>query len=270
MISFFILRGILERSIILSLLPASMHITARIIHFDDLTLEGAFGIGSGVMALLLSHHYSLFFSLLGSIFAGALSGLATAILHTKFYLNPLISGIITSTALFSITLKVAGAHIALPIKTAFFYNDISWIALVVFLTFFLAYLFLKTELGFLLYAVGDNQKLIIGLSKSPAQYQTIGLIIANALVGLSGALFTYYLGYFSIWSNVGMLVVALASLILAESMSNKFNFFLMAGSLLYQIIIAITYSFHIDQDWNKLITASIVVICIFIQKIFKR
>lgn len=270
MISFFILRGILERSIILSLLPASMHITSRIIRFDDLTLEGAFGVSSGFFATLLSYNYSVLVALLGSLCMGALSGFITALLHAKCYLNPLISGIITSTALFSVTLKIAGAHVALPTKIPFFCDDILWISFVVFLIFFLAYFFLKTEIGYLLYAVGDNEKVIVGLSKSPARYQTIGLMLANALAGLSGALFTYYLGYFSIWSSVGMLVVALASLILAESVSNKFNGFLMVGSFLYQIIIALTYSFYIDQDWNKLITASIVVICIFIQKMFKR
>src|SRR5581483_10282805 len=102
MISFFILRGILERSVILSLLPASMHITSRIIHFDDLTLEGAFGLGSSVFAILLTHQYPILVALLASICAGALAGAITAFLHTKCYLNPLISGIITSTALFSI------------------------------------------------------------------------------------------------------------------------------------------------------------------------
>lgn len=270
MVSFFILRGILQRAIILSLLPASMHITSRIIRFDDLTLEGAFGVSSGFFALLLSYHYSIFVALLGSLCIGALSGLVTALLHTKCYLNPLISGIITSTALFSVTLKIAGAHVALPAKTPFFYDDIFWISAVVFLVFFLTYFFLKTEIGYLLYAVGDNEKVIIGLSKSPARYQIIGLMLANALAGLSGALFTYYLGYFSIWSSVGMLVVALASLILTESISSKFNGFLIFGSFLYQMIIAITYACALDQDWNKLITASIVVICIFIQKMFKR
>jgi putative ABC transport system permease protein len=137
-----------------------------------------------------------------------------------------MSGIITTTASFSVVLKIAGALLSLPAKH-FSYSDSIFLTIVVFLLFFLLYQFFKTEHGFLIKAVGDNPRVVVGLSKSPVLYQLYGLMLANGIVALSGALFTYYIGYFSIWSNVGMLVITLASLILAEAFTKNMNILLL-------------------------------------------
>lgn len=268
MFSLFMLRGIFERALIFSLLTNAIFLTSRILRFDDLTLEGSFGIGGGVAALLLANQYSVAVAFLGAIAAGISAGVITGLLHTKLQFNQLISGIITTTALFSVTLRIAGAHIALPARTFSLTATIVLIALVA-LIFTVLYWFLKTEHGFLIKAVGDNPRVVVGLAKSPIRYQLYALAIANGLIALSGALFTYYIGYFSIWSNIGMLIVALASLILAEVFSQSFTPLLFFGAFLYQCIIAVTYSFHINQDWNKLITATIIIVCIITQKLFK-
>lgn len=269
MFSLFILRGIFERSLIFSLLTNAMFLTSRILRFDDLTLEGSFGIGGGVAAVLLAHHYSVGVACLAAIAVGIGAGLVTGLLHTKLQFNQLISGIITTTALFSVTLKIAGAHVVIPMHS-FSLLSTGLLTLGVALLFAVLYWFLKTEHGFLIKAVGNNQRVVIGLAKSPVLYQLYAMGIANGLVALSGALFTYYIGYFSIWSNVGMLILALASLILADAVTNTFSPLLFFGAFLYQVIIAVTYSFHINQDWNKLITASIIIVCITVQKLFKQ
>lgn len=269
MFSLFVLRGIFERTLIFSLLTNAMFLTSRVLRFDDLTLEGSFGLGGGIAAVLLANHYSIAAACLAAIFAGACSGLITGFLHTKLQFNQLISGIITTTALFSVTLRVAGAHIALPMRTFSLASTVG-LFLIISALFCLLYWFLNTEHGFLIKAVGDNPRVVVSLAKSPTVYQLYGLAIANGLVALSGALFTYYIGYFSIWSNIGMLILALASLILAEAITQTFNPLLFSGAFLYQIIIAMTYSFHINQDWNKLITATIIILCITIQKLIKQ
>jgi putative tryptophan/tyrosine transport system permease protein len=269
MFSLYMLRGIFERSVIFSLLTHAMFVTSRILRFDDLTLEGSFGIGSSIAALLLSYHYPPFFACLCAIFGGIIAGLVTGLLHTKLKLNSLMSGIITTTASFSVVLKISGAHVSLPAKI-FSFQDSVLLTITVFSLFFLLYQFFNTEHGFLIKAVGDNPRVVLGLSKSPIAYQLYGLMLANGIVALSGALFTYYIGYFSVWSNIGMLVLTLASLILAEAFTTKMNILLFSGAFLYQLIIALTYSFHIDQDWNKLITATIIIICIMIQNIVKK
>jgi len=87
------------------------------------------------------------------------------------------------------------------------------------------------------------------------------------LTALSGALTVQYLGYFSIWMSVGMLVMALAGLILGTTLFNNSIIAVIMGSILYQTIIAFTFELHVDQVWNKLITALLIVVLFSIKKI---
>src|SRR5438477_9627756 len=101
-----IIQGIFERGLIFSLCIMALYLTSRIIRFDDLSLEGSFGLGGAIMALLLTKNIPWYCTLPIIIIAGALSGLATGLLHTKLKLNNLISGIVVMTALFSVNLKI--------------------------------------------------------------------------------------------------------------------------------------------------------------------
>src|SRR5258706_14951332 len=105
-----IAQGIIERGLIYAFVVIGIYLTSRIIKFDDLTVEGSFGMGGAMMIFLLMHQVNAWIALLGSLAVGALSGVATALLHTKLKLNNLISGIVVTTALFSITLKVGGGN----------------------------------------------------------------------------------------------------------------------------------------------------------------
>ncbi len=79
---------------------------------------------------------------------------------------------------------------------------------------------------------------------------------------LSGSLFVQYSGYFSIWSGVGVLVIGLAGMIIAQAFSKNFGFAIVLGSIIYQALIALTFELQLDQDWNKLITAVLIVVLI--------
>ena len=69
----------------------------------------------------------------------------------------------------------------------------------------------------------------------------------------------HYVGYFSIWANVGILILALTGLILAELVSSKCGIGILIGAIVYQAIVAATFEFNIDQDWNKLIAAGLLI-----------
>ena len=114
-----ILQGIIERGLIFGITVMSIYLTSRIIRFDDLSVEGSFGLGGAFMALLLTRnvHWLLAFPLV--IAAGAIAGFATGLLHTKLKLNNLISGIVVTTALFSINLKIAGSNMIVGSKPTF-------------------------------------------------------------------------------------------------------------------------------------------------------
>jgi putative tryptophan/tyrosine transport system permease protein len=91
-------------------------------------------------------------------------------------------------------------------------------------------------------------------------------MLSNAITAFSGALFMQYVGYFSIWSSVGILIIALAGLILSETIQKGFGFNLLIGAILYQAIIAATFECNVDPEWNKLITALLIILMIALKR----
>jgi putative tryptophan/tyrosine transport system permease protein len=266
-----IIRGLIERGLIFSISVMAIYLTSRIIRFDDLSVEGSFGLGGALTAFLLTRNFPWPITLLIVIAAGAIAGLATGLLHTKLKLNNLISGIVVTTALFSINLKIAGSNMMLGnAATLFTSPSISKLIVLLPLSILLLSLLrwlLNTECGFLLKAVGSNPQMLINLGKNPQLYTIAALMLSNALTALCGAIFVQYVGYFSIWSSVGILIVALAGLILAEIIGYECGINLLIGAILYQAIIAATFEFNVDPEWNKLITALLIILMITIKKI---
>jgi len=268
-----IIQGIIERGLIFSICVMAIYITSRIIRFDDLSVEGSFGLGGALMALLLTHNIPWIIAFPIVSIAGAIAGLTTGLLHTKLKLNNLISGIVVTTALFSINLKIAGSNMILGNKSTLFgiIPGAMNMKLIVLLPLICALLliirwFLHTECGFLFKAVGDNPQMLTNLGKNAHTYIIATLMLSNGLTAFAGALFVQYVGYFSIWSSVGILIIALAGLILSESLGKQFGFNLLIGAIVYQAIIATTFEFNVDPEWNKLITALLIILMIALKK----
>ncbi len=274
-----ILQGIIERGLIFALVVCGVFLTSRIIKRDDLTVEGSFGFGGACAAFCLMNNLPIWLSMLLSCLAGASAGLATGLLHTKLKLNILVSGIVIATALFSVNLKIAGSNMILnnahtifdvlppifePIKTV-----LILVPLVLCIIFCIKWL-LDTEIGFLLQAIGNNPQIVTNLGKNKDAFIILGLIIANTLTALAGALFVQYVGYFSIWASIGVLIISLASLIIAEQISKQLLISVIAGAIVFQTIIALTFELNIDQDWNKLITALLIIILTGAQSLVKK
>ena len=266
-----ITQGIIERGLIFSVIVAAVYLASRLINFDNLAVEGAFGLGGALTALLISWDINPWIGLAGAASVGGLSGITTGLLNTKLKLNNLISGIVVTTGLFSIMLKTAGSNMTLSGKPTIFtilpsilapYQPLIMLILTCVLLFSLISWFLKTEVGLLLHAVGNTPQMLTNIGKSIDGYTILGATISNTLAALSGALFVQYIGYFSIWSSVGVLIIGLAGMILAQTLSTNFGAALIIGSIAYQAIIALTFELQLDQDWNKLITALLIVLLI--------
>ncbi len=269
------IQGVIERGLVFSIIVASVYIASRLITFDNLAVEGAFGLGGALTAYLMFHGYHPWASLAGAIMIGALSGVITGVLHTKLKLNKLMSGIVVTTGLFSITLKIAGSNMALGNKATVFsciptvlapYQAFIVLAILSLFLFAMISWFLKTEVGYLLRAAGDTPQMLANLGKSVDFYIIMGLMISNMLAALSGALFVQYSGYFSIWASVGVLIIGLAGMILAQTLNRSFGWSLVVGSIAYQAILALTFELQLDQNWNKLITAVLIVLLIVINQ----
>lgn len=265
-----VLLAVIMQGLIYSFVVMGVYLSSRVIRFDDLTTEGSFGLGGAITATLVVAGASPWLALIVAMFGGALAGMTTGLLHTRLNMNKLISGLVVTTALFSICLKLAGSNVALPAGVSIFpyQNSTLPIPSVLLLCVLVAICYwgikrlLFSEIGLLLKTAGSNSQMLISLGKSVAGYKILGLALGNSLTALAGALFVQWNGYFSITGNVGTLVIGLAGLILATMIKPKFSYGLILGAILYQAIFALTIEFELEPIWNNLIKAVFIVLLI--------
>ncbi len=268
-----ILISVLNQGLIFSLVAMGVFLTSRVIKKDDLSVEGSFGLGGALTALLLELHYSAPLTIVATIIVGGLVGSFTGLLYTRLHMNHLMAGLVSTTACFSLSLVMATAtKNILSEDTIFSLMPLSseetreTLVLVVIIAFVLAaiLLFLRSEIGLVLRASGDNPSLLIHFGKSASGYQTLGFIIANSLTALAGSLFVQWSGFFSITGTVGTLVAGLASLMIAELFNRKLSFMIVAAAIMYQGIFAITLTVGIAPVWNNLIKAGVIVVLVIL------
>ena len=96
---------------------------------------------------------------------------------------------------------------------------------------------------------------------------TLGLAIANSLIGLSGALLVQYQGFADVQMGLGMVVWGVASVILGESLvgSRAVGLLLagaVMGSVLFRLLVAIALRWGLNPNDLKLVTAVFVLIAL--------
>lgn len=276
--SLLLLQGTLEQGLIYSLVAIGLFISFRILNIADLTVDGAFTLGcaTGAIATLAGHP---FFGLFFALAAGAIAGFVTAMLQTKLKVQPILAGIITMTALYSINLMVMNNRPNLPLlkcETIYSlaarflpaaYSKLLLLVLIIAIVVAFCLIFLKSGTGLAIRATGDNPDLVRSSSINPHITITIGLCIANALVALSGALLAQYQLFAEITTGTGMVVIGLASLIIGEAIIGHGGIFrcligALVGSTIYRLIIAIAITSSLQPSNLKLISAIIVAISI--------
>jgi len=269
-----ILLGILERGFMGSFVVMSIYLASRVMKFDDFSIEGTFGLGGALSAWSIVHGMHPVLALLLGTIGGGLSGMVTGFLHTKLGFNKLIAGIVVTTMLFSISMNVGTANIALGDRPTLFsflqefeFGKLILLAAMAFCAAFAFIWYMKTESGFLLRSTGINEQFVTSLGKSVPFYIILSLVIANALSAFSGGLFVQYSGFFSAFGNVGILISALAGCMIAELF--QWNLFLTSilGSIVYQAIIAMTIQLQVEPSWQKLITGILVIFILFLKKL---
>ena len=127
--------------------------------------------------------------------------------------------------------------------------------------------FLGTRLGLSIRATGDNAFMVRASSISPVFTITVGLCVANAMTGLSGGLLAQYQRSCDINIGTGQVTIALASLIIGETLVGKGHvakriFGVILGSCLYRFIVAIALRFNVPAECLKLVSSIIVAVAI--------
>ena len=266
----------LTQGFIYALLSYGVYITYKILDFPDLTVDGSFPLGAAVTAIMLVKGVNPFVTLLAALFIGAVAGFVTGFIHVKLGVRDLLAGIITMTALFSINLQIAGSNLAIErsIDTIFTSGPIMAImgnSSLIYRKFVVALVlavvvklildwYLKTKSGLLLRAVGDNATLVTTLAKDNGNVKRLGLVIANALVALSGAVVCQEQRAFSSTMGTGQVVFGLAAVIIGTTLFRKLSFFkattaVLIGSVFYKACIQVAISLGLPANLLKLATA---------------
>lgn len=273
----------LFQGLLYAVLALGVYITFRVLNFADMTSEGSFTLGGSVCAVMVANNINPIISLLIAGFIGSLSGLFTGILHTKFKIQDILSGILTMIALYSINLRIMDkSNISLLGKNTIFkilgnsnISDFVVGFILCLLLLIFMYLFFKTQIGLSVRATGDNEQMARALGINTNLNKILALMISGFICALSGAIVVQNQGYSDINMGTGVIVVALASIVIGEAVIKKDLFLVrlisvIIGAIAYKFIIFFVLNLGMDPSDLKLFTSAIVIILLCIQNLRKK
>jgi putative ABC transport system permease protein len=136
---------------------------------------------------------------------------------------------------------------------------------------------LKTDFGIAMRATGNSETMTKALGINNNKMKIIGLAMANALTALSGFLVSQYQGFTDINMGIGIVIVGLGSVLIGNALKNWFNLksiaaqlvLVIAGSLIFQMVLAITLASGVDPNLLKLVTALFVLLIVALPRLSK-
>ncbi len=281
-----VLIGALELGLIYAVMGLGVYLSFRVLNIPDLTIDGSFtcGCAAAAVATVAAHPY------LGLAFAflcGCGCGLVTGFLMTKLRIQPILAGILTMTALYSINLRIQGGKPNISMfgketlfttAQALFGKDASAlivILLVLVVISLLLYLFLHTQLGLSLRATGSNEAMVKASSINAERMKLIGLALANGIIAFSGALLAQYQSFADVSSSSGKMVLGLASIIVGEAFFGHRTTLrgicsVIIGSLIYRFLLTFAMQLGMQASDLNLFSALLVALAISLPYLKKR
>ena len=284
-----ILNSLLSGSIeglLWALLAMGVYISYRVLDFADLGVEGSIITGSSVTCLLIvKFGWNPFLATFVAIFAGGAAGLITGVLHTKLKIAPILSGILTMTALYSINIRIMGSSsitisgkdtIVTLLKGALGLTTQMTNLIVGLITVTLTlgglYLFFGTQIGSSIRATGSNERMCRAQGINTDNAKILGLVLSNAVVAFAGAILVQCIWSTSNYSyGVGTIVIGLASIIIGETIFGFARSFwakllgITLGAVIYRAIITLIISTNFMSASDlKLVTAIVVAVSLSI------
>ena len=300
-----LLLSALSQGMIYAPMAMGVFIAFQVLNTPDLTIDGSFVAGMCACAVVtIAGHPGL--ALLCSLLVGAAAGWITGMLQTKVGINPILSGILTMTGLYTVNfvllggqsnlylqrmeLNSVGAQTQVASDTVYksfrtlmiglsgnrrFDSNLSALiltALIVAAAAAILAVFLFTRTGMAIRATGDNEQMVRSSSINADRSRILGIMISNALVAFSGALLCEQQRYADLNFGSGMLVVGLASVIIGQVFFGRRSVTLgivsaVAGSLVYRIILQVAYKVEMPSYAVKLLSAVIVVVALSIPRV---
>ena len=280
--------GAVSQGLIWGIMAVGLYITYKLLEVSDLTVDGSFCTGGAVCAMMLVAGYNVWIAMLVALIAGMLAGFVTGFFHTTLKIPAILSGILTQLGLWSVNLAIMDmkANQALNVKNydlvvslrylqdvakgtrSVLQHPIVVVGMFVAVIIIVLYWFFGTELGSSIRATGANGNMARAQGINTDRNKVIGLMIANGLVALSGALLSQFQSFADINMGRGAIVIGLAAIIIGEVVFGKlfrnFGLKLLAvalGAVIYYLVIqAVISILDINSNYLKLISAVIVAI----------
>lgn len=282
-----ILVSAIGQGLLWATLGIGLFLTFRILDFPDMTVEGTFPLGAATAVTLISNGMNPGLASLIAAGAGALAGLLTGLIYTKGKVPILLAGILTMTAVYSINLRIMGqANRSLLGKGTLFSADfldflpknfptvVVGLVIIVVVTAATA-IFLQTELGQAFIVTGDNRAMARSLGVNTDNMTIMGLMISNGLIGLGGALVAQNNGFADVNMGIGIIVVALASIIIGEvvftdqmSLTDRLVT-IVIGSVLYRFVLVIVLYLGFNANDLNLFSAVVLGIALTLPQLRK-
>ena len=280
-ITWALIQNALELGVIYAIIALALFLTYSMLNVCDLSTDGCYTLGAavGAMVAISGHPILALFAAMG---AGICSGFINAFLQTRMKVESMLAGIIVNTGLYTVNILIMGkSTLSMNDTTTIFtmmkdllkdtpfadaYKLVVALLFAVVIALFLL-LFLGTRLGLSIRATGDNIAMVKSSSINPVLTTTVGLCIGGAMTGLAGCLLGEYQKSVDINMGTGMVTVALASLIIGETLVGKKSVAVriigvIFGSCLYRVIVAIALRFNLPASALKLVSAVIVAVAI--------
>ena len=280
-ITWALIQNALELGVIYAIIALALFLTYSMLNVCDLSTDGCYTLGAavGAMVAISGHPILALFAAMG---AGICSGFINAFLQTRMKVESMLAGIIVNTGLYTVNILIMGkSTLSMNDTTTIFtmmkdllkdtpfagaYKLVVALLFAVVIALFLL-LFLGTRLGLSIRATGDNIVMVKSSSINPVLTTTVGLCIGGAMTGLAGCLLGEYQKSVDINMGTGMVTVALASLIIGETLVGKKSvgvriIGVIFGSCLYRVIVAIALRFNLPASALKLVSAVIVAVAI--------
>ena len=280
--------GALSMGFLLSLLTLGVFITYRVMGRLDLTTDGSFGLGAAVAAALLGAGVHPLIATVAAAAAGWIAGATTGLVYIALGIDTLLAGILVTTGLYTLQLRIMGGgnrslvdartlpdvaedlwHVSRLPETlrlgdtsvpASLFSALVVCAVFVLFSIWVLARFLRTDLGLAMRAAGGNAQAARALGLDTGLMTTLGLVLANGLVGLAGALFAQYQGFADVSMGLGMLVTGLACLVLGEGFLGRGTLRrqivgTLLGTIAFRLLVAAAVRAGLPGDTLKLATA---------------
>ena len=270
-----------------ALLGLGLYLSFRILNVTDMTVEGTFPLGAATAVSLIVHGVNPYLASLAAFGAGMVAGLITGLLTTKGKIPSLLAGILTMTAAYSVNLRIMGnkSNLSLLSQQTLFSNQflrqlpqyfdsvVMGMGVISIITICLV-LFLNTEYGQAFIATGDNPTMARSMGISTNKMVIFGLMVANGLVGLCGALVAQSNGYADINMGIGTIVIALASIIIGEVAFGELTLgqrlvAVTLGSIVYRLLLLAVLQLGFSANDLNLLSSIVLALCMMLPQLDK-